>query len=264
MGRKLVETKNALLFSSLLFFTLTGNSEPLCDFKYWHNYNEVSIFKGEKSYFFVTDHIAIDADGAPNAYHPEDIGLDYLANAGYPDKKWWKSVLVADKKNTNTAYQQESGKYKGFFISKTSLQDSSKDIYDVDRYVNASTYPYLVFPRKFYKKKGTGLLGDIGYALNLTSGETSPFVIADIGPTNASLGEISINLAERLGGDNVNPRNGAGAPKGDILYVIFPYSSNQYEWPIKASNLERATKSKILSQGGINDIKSCAEDVLHQ
>ena len=30
--------------------------------------------------------MAIDAEGAPNAYHPKDIGLDSLKNAGFPRK----------------------------------------------------------------------------------------------------------------------------------------------------------------------------------
>ena len=32
--------------------------------------------------------MTIDADGAPDAYHPDDIGRDYLANAGEPGN-WW-------------------------------------------------------------------------------------------------------------------------------------------------------------------------------
>src|SRR5215510_523249 len=50
--------------------------------------------KDNLAYAYVTDHAAADADGAPNAYHPGDlnkscrdphIGLDCLANAGYPN-----------------------------------------------------------------------------------------------------------------------------------------------------------------------------------
>jgi len=36
--------------------------------------------------------MSIDADGAPNAYHPDNIGLDDLKNAGYPNTSWWKNI----------------------------------------------------------------------------------------------------------------------------------------------------------------------------
>jgi hypothetical protein len=35
--------------------------------------------------FFYQSKMSIDADGAPNAYHPDNIGLDDLKNAGYPN-----------------------------------------------------------------------------------------------------------------------------------------------------------------------------------
>ena len=48
------------------------------------------------------DHLRIDADGAPNAYHPDNTpGLDHPGNAGWssdPSKRkhWWPSVVVGD------------------------------------------------------------------------------------------------------------------------------------------------------------------------
>jgi hypothetical protein len=45
---------------------------------------------GQKAFFF-TAGLAIDADGAPDAYHPNDTGRDFLANAGRPGN-WWAPV----------------------------------------------------------------------------------------------------------------------------------------------------------------------------
>jgi hypothetical protein len=72
--------------------------------------------------------------------------------------------------------------------------------------------------------KGAGNLGDFGMAVNLETQETSPFIIAETGPSVFPLGEVSIYLAESLGGKNVSPKNGAGKPLGTMLYIIFPYS----------------------------------------
>ena len=55
---------------------------------------------------FYKSGMTIDADGAPNAYHPDNIGLDDLKNAGYPNTSWWKNILVPDPQNPNRAYEQ--------------------------------------------------------------------------------------------------------------------------------------------------------------
>lgn len=62
----------------------------------------------------------------------------------------------------------------------------------------------ILLPGCFYKRKGTGRLGDPGFAFNLSTGDASLFVVADIGPQNAKLGEISIALAEGIGGEELS------------------------------------------------------------
>jgi len=220
-----------------------------CEFKKWSSYKKVDLLShpSKKAYIFKTSHKAIDADGAPNAYHPNKSALDYLENAGYPNTSWWKSVLVADPNNSTKAYIQKDGKYKGYFVSKTSLQNNDKKVIDPSRYIDATKIPYLVFPKSFYNKKGTGLLGDHGYAINLSNGKESTFIVADIGPTNAKLGEISIALAEALGGENPNPKNGRGVPTGEILYILFPYSVR------KNNNIGNLLESI----GGIEALNKC-------
>jgi hypothetical protein len=199
----------------------------------------------------------VDADGAPNAYHPDGKGLDYLANAGYPNSSWWKDVLVEDPANPGTAYQQPYGPFKGYFVSKTSLQDLSKRDTDPARYVDATKIPYLVFPRSFYKMKGTGRLGDVGYAFNLSGGESSPFVVADIGPSSAKLGEISIALAEVIGGVDVSPKDGSGLPPGKILYVVFPYSSRITPWPLTKEQIKKTSEALLEAVGGEDAVREC-------
>lgn len=88
-------TKNATSLD-----TPTSIPSVECSFEPWSEYKEDRLLSHptEPAYVFATSHKAVDADGAPNAYHPKNKGLDYLANAGYPNKSWWRSVLVEDPK----------------------------------------------------------------------------------------------------------------------------------------------------------------------
>ena len=54
---------------------------------------EVPIWQlpGNQAFFFVSG-MTIDAAGAPNAYHPDNIGLDDLANAGSPAH--WDGIMT--------------------------------------------------------------------------------------------------------------------------------------------------------------------------
>jgi len=51
-----------------------------------------NVYGNTKGAFYKSE-LTIDADGAYRAYHPKNIGLDYLANAGSPGN-WW--ALVTD------------------------------------------------------------------------------------------------------------------------------------------------------------------------
>lgn len=254
-----IRTFGAISLAALILAFYVGLVQAE-EFQHWKTYKTTKLYAKDKGkiYFFSTSHMAVDADGAPNAYHPQNLGLDSLANAGYPDKDWWDSVLVADPKDPNKAYIQPNGPYAGYFVSKTSLQDKSKAATDPSRYVNAATVPYLVFPGNFYNEKGTGRTGDLGIAVNLATNQSTPFVVADVGPKDAELGEVSIKLAESLGGKNVNPRNGKGIPKGNFLYVVFPFSSQTYKWPLDSKELSKATDDLIATYGGLEAIQAAA------
>ncbi len=252
-----------LLAAFILVFAPRAEAQD-CTFSFWQDFKGDRLMRHQshKAYFFVTDHMRIDADGAPNAYHPEDRGLDFLANAGFPTEHWWSSVLVPDPDDPSTAFVQPDGPFAGFFVSKTALNDPSLAKTDPARYVDATRVPYLVFPRPFVRLAGTGRLGDLGFAINLESGQSTPFIVADIGPSNARLGEVSMALAEGLGGQNVNPRTGAGAPPGDMLYVVFRFSSpasSAARWPVSADEMARRVDDLLASVGGCDGVTACLE-----
>lgn len=257
-------TKPLLVLASASAMTFCSSSAAFakCSFNSWKSYQGTELLRHttEDAYLFVTDHMRIDADGAPNAYGPNDIGLDDVRNAGYPNKSWWRSVLVPDPEDNQKAYVKKSGDFAGYYVSRTALSDSNLKALQPGKYVDATAVPYMVFPGSFAKLNGTGRLGDIGVAIHLDTGLMSPFVVADIGPSKAKLGEVSIALAEKLGGKDVNPRNGAGQPSGSIAYVVFRYSSDESaarRWPISAKDLKQRGQDFLKTVGGKTSITSC-------
>ncbi|MBL8552983.1 MAG: hypothetical protein JNL41_01805 [Phenylobacterium sp.] len=213
-------------------------------------------FSGSAAYAYSTSRIAIDADGAPNAYHPQDRGIDALANAGYPNGGW-RSIIVPDPANPSRGYVQPSGPFAGYFVSMTTVQDTGKARTDPARYVDSTKVPYIVFPGAFYRMKGTGHRGVLGMARNLATGQTSPMIFADGGATNHELGEVSIKLAENLGGANVNPRTGRGAPRGPFAYVIFPGSETSPPWPRSDADLRDRAEAELARIGGWEAVTAC-------
>jgi len=246
-------------------------SGQACPFTEWQSYKGTKLYRGAQSgaYFFSTDRIAIDADGAPNAYHPDDVGkachlpgkgLDCPANAGYPNTSWWNSVLAPDTHDASRAYVQTSGSWKGYFVSKTALTDPENNSeIDTARYVDASRTPYIVFPGPFYKLDGTGKLGDLGVAYHSVTKNWIPFIVADVGPDDP-LGESSIALLKRLGGANPNPRDGTGVAHGKVMYVVFPRSVDKRakRWPIADQEISDAANALLDQVGGRAVFDACA------
>lgn len=219
--------------------------------QFWQTYEGTDIFHVPNStaYTYVTQHVALDADGSPRAYHPNDTGLDALANAGYPHRGW-KSVLVVDPANSNKPYVQPDGPTKGYFVSKTSLTDPTLPDTDPNKYVDSETVPYIVFPGGFHALGGTGTWGDLVMVRKLNSQLQSAAIVADGGPTKAPLGEISLALAVALGGTNPNPRNGHGAPTGSFQYVVFPGSKSNPPWRRSLQNIQQQASALLQQIGG--------------
>jgi hypothetical protein len=252
----------------LLFGMCFGaNAQPLlaatCPFVPWTDYNGVQLSKlpDGGAYLYVVDRIAIDADGAPKAYHPKDIGLDKLANAGYPDRGW-KDVLVPDPNSPSVPYIQADGGAAGFFVSKTSLEDATKKVTDISRYVDASEVSYVVFPGSFYSLKGSGSLGDVAVAGEITGGKFEAAIVGDVGPQHDPLGEISIALAERLSGNKVDARSGTGTPHERVVFVVFPHSHSTPSWPLSPDELNQIAARRVAAVGGWDGVLTCVRGAL--
>lgn len=176
---------------------------------YKHNPSGAIMFRAK---------FAIDADGSPRAYGPNNSGLDYTANAGYPGN-WWGIVT-----NSNgTPYVQVStDPYPGMYVSPTSLVNTAYTAKNPLRYVNSETIPFYVLPSAVTQLAGIQL-GDIAYVYNTVTGLGCYAIFADGGPAG-KLGEGSIYLADKLG-INSNARTG-GTSQGIIDYIVFPGSGS--------------------------------------
>lgn len=200
--------------------------------------------------------MTIDADGAPNAYHPDGApGLDALENAG-ADGKWWGVAQDGD----GEPIIQESGQYKGYYVSSTWLtrEDDFYPAGDPRHYVDSRTVPYIAIPRTVWEAAGVER-GDLAYVFNLKNGKSSVAIVADWG-TEDTLGEGSIALAQALGFASSNPRTG-GEDDG-IAYVVFPDSESKPRWPRDLDEMRSAGESLLRSFGGREAVESIRETAL--
>jgi hypothetical protein len=203
--------------------------------------------------FFFESGLAIDADGAFRAYHPDDrSGLDSLAHAGHAGN-WWALVTHNGKASGHPVVQGKSDPAPGYYVSTTALYDpDNSNPRDPHRYVNAATIPYVVLHPKALQH---ARLGDFATVVNLQNGKISAAIVADESAPNLPVGEGSIALAEALGVDS-SPRN--GGKEGSIAYLIYPGSGNGKPRSLK----EIAAHSQQFFQawGGFDKLQACLSE----
>ncbi len=193
--------------------------------------------------------LAVDADGAPNAYGPHNKGLDLTANAR--GRNGWAGVL-ADKHGRPVL--QKRGPYRGYYVSTTSLEDASiKSDTNPRKYVDARKIPYIVLPAEVARRFGIHL-GDLAVVFNQSNGRFAYAIYADGGPPG-KLGEGSIALAKALGLP-ANPRG--GAVEDGVSFLVFPGSGRG---PGKLRTLKDINRSAARLHkiwGGSERLRTCA------
>jgi hypothetical protein len=169
---------------------------------------------GTSAFFYETG-MTIDADGAPNAYHPDNSGIDDLENAGAPGH--WEGL--AKDEQGEPFIQGPNDPFPGYYVSETALADRSKAVNDPMRYVDASKIPFVVLPGGLARQLGARV-GDFAVVFNERNSRISYAIFGDIGPYDR-IGEGSVALAESLG-IRSDARNG-GIWRG-VFYLLFPGS----------------------------------------
>jgi hypothetical protein len=161
------------------------------------SYRDWKIWRNEDVLVFVSG-MAIDADGSPHAYHPDNVsGLDDLRHAGSPEH--WDGLVTV---NGSPVVQGDDDPAPDFYVSATSLEDDDYPATSPRHYVDAEKIPYVALPGDFGAE-----LGDIAYVVNSETQQGSAAIFADESPRP---GEGSIALARALGVNADARRGGAG------------------------------------------------------
>ena len=211
--------------SLLLNFEVNRDGETVREVPVWR--------MASGSAFFFDGGAAIDADGAPNAYNPEDSGLDELTNAGHPGH--WDGVVQNEQ---GDPYVQGPGDpFPGYYVSCTSLFDRTKERTDPARYVDASKIPYVVLPGEVARQTGARL-GDFAVVFNLRNGKSSYAIFADVG----TMGEGSVALARNLG---IWSDARQGVPGRECISQYFPGQATDSQGRSKRSTASQKNKRRL-------------------
>jgi hypothetical protein len=215
-------------------------------------YSNINTHADDESAFFYEAGLEIDADGAPYAYHPDGrSGLDYLGNAGRPGD-WWALVTDNGKPNGNPVIQTPSDPAPGFYVSTTSLENTTVVRRDPLRYVNAETINFIVLPG------GLNLgekLGDLAVVIHPGTESVSYAVYADVGPAH-KIGEGSIALANALGLPS-SPKTG-GVGHG-IVYIVFPGSAQTF--PLSQPDIDKTSAALFAKWGGLDKARNSFPEI---
>ena len=222
-------------------------AEMTCERESLYTIGSTEVWRlGDNSAFIFEGGMTIDADGAPDAYHPtdDDLARDWLANAGVPGN-WW--ALATDDDGELTI-QGPDDPAPGFCVSMTVLQDESADPRSPSRYVDAASVPFIVLP---YNQIGDAQLGDLATVYNRANGRVVQAIFADLGPPRFA-GEGSVALAEALGVDS-DARWG-GTTEG-IVYIVYPGSGNGAPRPV--AEIESESQRLFEAWGGMRQLEAC-------
>ncbi len=194
--------------------------------------------------------LAVDADGAFRAYHPDNrLGLDTIEHAGHPGN-WWALVTDTGQTSGHPVVQRKNDPAPGYYISMTSLFDASNpNECDPRRFIDAANIPYVVLPPVGFKH---AKLGDLATVVNLRNGKVAGAIVADESAPELKMGEGSIALANALGIDS-NPRTG-GIEHG-IAYVVYPGSGNGK--PRGSNDIASICRRHFEPWGGLQKLKTC-------
>jgi len=222
------------------------------------------IFSDDPGAFYFRGRMQVDADGAPNAYHPQDIGIDYLSNG--------KASIVCDAQD-EPYIQRDDDPCPGHYVSATALFDPAFEKRDPRRYVDATAIPYIVLPGKLHDLTALprARKGDLAAVVRATRRDQVVYAIyADVGPAltrwdadrqqwlrrygpDEPFGEGSVKLAEQLDHDpyrmkrNIR-RVSVGISAREILYIVFPGSGDGR--PLPADEIARRGEQAFQAWGG--------------
>jgi len=222
--------------------------------------------KGTEPMFYQSK-MSCDVDGSPNAYNPIDdrLALDDLVSAGgaRQDGKPDGAIVIPPQPNVvvyvdGQPFLQPSGRFKGFYVSETSLQNDQLPAIDPKRYLDARTVQYVVLPDDLVPGMQ---IGDVAMAYDPLHKKKAFCVCGDEGGSNGC-GEASLATIRKLGYDGKDGRSSALEGRRDVLYLFFPGSAAELSatgWPIKQRALDRIGDRLFEAWGGDKTLEQIGE-----
>lgn len=238
--------------------------------------------------------LAINTDGAPNAYHIDGRpggALNTLCNAGRalsaggayegyedcdrfladvkaaqqggwhgPTRILWHGIVTRDKTRHEPVVQQ-TGAYAGYFVSATSLQNKAYKESDQRRYLDSRVVPSLVLPKRSAFQEAGARLGDLAFVIDPQTQLYTFAVVGDLGPRN-KLGEASIALAAAIKGVAIDPQTLTGRTMRklvvphEVVTLVFPGAA--VSAPYGPAQIAEAGIAAIQLFGGLDRLKQCA------
>jgi hypothetical protein len=210
---------------------------------------KVRRIKGTKPVFFKAK-MAIDADGAARAYHPDRQNTDALDDLRHANS-FSKKFIQGQLKNGKVG----KGPRPGFFVSATSLQRGQD--FDAAAFVDAEFIPYVVLPARL----SDGITpGDLCTIVNLKNLRTTSAIFAD---TNPHVGEASIRAAINLHLQDpsfpiAKLARAGGDEAANYVYIVYPGSrippdASAPHWP--ADKIDATATPLFAAWGGLDMVK---------
>ncbi|MDP1678677.1 MAG: glycoside hydrolase family 75 protein [Candidatus Nitrotoga sp.] len=279
---------------ALVFFFLSSSAVANCtlvkELTFSHDeIGAIQILRDPQSKAIAfASQMQVNTDGAPDSYHPDDIGITHICNGiSVGQDCTWKPKCLPDFEQakaegfggptkicffamaTNAQglpiIQGTADPNPGYFVSTTALQQPGENRLTPQAQLNSNTIPFAVIPRTWQRSGKPGpQLGDFGVAYRRSNGKAAFFVIGDIGPSK-KLGEGSVALHQALGNDPFMTRFGVRrARKGigghDVVYLMFPDSA-QTDQKFSAAMIEQLADERLRAFGGIERLKACADSI---